>query len=70
MRIHAVIDDELLQTAQEAYPNASSRTALLEEALRALVERSASRDLARMIAAKRFGLRRVPRRRGRGRSRR
>lgn len=63
MRIHAVLDDELLQAAEEACPDLSTRTALLEEALRALIERNAARDLAKMVRGHRFALDDVPRRR-------
>ncbi len=62
MRIHAVIDDQLFEAAQEACPSASSKTALLEEALRALVERSAARDLAAMLREQRLEILDVPRR--------
>ena len=45
MRATVSLDDELLQTAQE-YTGVSERTALLREALKALIEREASRSLA------------------------
>jgi hypothetical protein len=63
MRIHAVIDDELFRLAEDAFPGVRSKTALLEEALRALVERSAARDLARMLRHHPVDLTEVPRRR-------
>jgi hypothetical protein len=64
MRVHAVIDDDLFGAAEEAFPQASSKTALLEEELRALVERAAAGDLARRVRVRRFELGEVPRRRG------
>jgi Arc/MetJ family transcription regulator len=45
MRATVSLDDELLQKAQE-YSGISERSALLHEALRALIEREASRSLA------------------------
>jgi Arc/MetJ family transcription regulator len=45
MRATVSLDDELLQRAQE-YTGVSERTALLREALKALIEREASRRLA------------------------
>ena len=63
MRIHAVVDDELFRAAQEACPEARSKKAILEEALRALVERAAARDLARMVRDQAFEIGTVPRRR-------
>lgn len=44
MRATVSLDDELLQTAQE-YSGLSERTALLREALKALIEREAGRRL-------------------------
>lgn len=63
MRIHAVVDDELFRAAQQACPHAASKRALLEDALRALVERRAAQDLARMVRDRSFELRPVTRRR-------
>ena len=45
MRATVSLDDELLRKAQ-AYSGLSERTALLREALKALIEREASRSLA------------------------
>jgi Arc/MetJ family transcription regulator len=45
MRATVSLDDDLLQRAQE-YTGVSERTALLREALKALIEREASRSLA------------------------
>jgi len=45
MRATVSLDDELLKRAQE-YSGLSERTALLREALRALIEKEASRSLA------------------------
>jgi Arc/MetJ family transcription regulator len=45
MRATVSLDDELLRKAQE-YSGLSERTALLREALKALIEREASRSLA------------------------
>jgi Arc/MetJ family transcription regulator len=45
MRATVSLDDELVQKAQE-YSGLSERTALLREALKALIEREASRSLA------------------------
>lgn len=45
MRTTVVLDDELVQTAQE-YTGVMERTALLREALKALIHLEASRRLA------------------------
>ena len=45
MRATVSLDDELLRRAQE-YSGLSERTALLREALKALIEKEASRSLA------------------------
>ncbi len=45
MRATVSLDDELLRKAQQ-YSGLSERTALLREALKALIEREASRSLA------------------------
>jgi hypothetical protein len=63
MRIHAVIDEELFRAAQAACPEARTKTALLEEALKALVERSAARELARLVRNREIEIAPVPRRR-------
>ena len=47
MRSTVSLDDDLLRTAQE-YSGISERPALLREALKALIEREASRSLAAM----------------------
>ncbi len=44
MRATVSLDDDLLRTAQE-YSGVSERTALLREALKALIEREAGRRL-------------------------
>lgn len=45
MRATVSLDDELVRKAQE-YSGLSERTALIREALKALIEREASRSLA------------------------
>ena len=45
MRATVLLDDELVRTAQE-YSGVASRTALLREALKALIHLEASRRLA------------------------
>lgn len=45
MRATVALDDELVKTAQE-YTGVTERTALLREALKALIHREASRRLA------------------------
>lgn len=45
MRATVSLDDDLLKRAQE-YSGLSERTALLREALKALIEKEASRSLA------------------------
>jgi Arc/MetJ family transcription regulator len=45
MRATVLLDDELVRTAQE-YSGVTSRTALLREALKALIHLEASRRLA------------------------
>ena len=45
MRATVSLDDELLRRAQE-YSGVAERTALLREALKALIEREAARSLA------------------------
>ena len=45
MRATVSLDDELLRRAQE-YSGVKERTALLREALKALIEKEASRSLA------------------------
>ena len=45
MRTTLALDDDLVRTAQE-YSGVSEKTALVREALKALIEREASRRLA------------------------
>lgn len=45
MRTTVSLDDELVKTAQE-YTGVTERSALLREALKALIEREAARSLA------------------------
>jgi Arc/MetJ family transcription regulator len=45
MRTTVSLDDDLVRTAQE-YSGLTERTALLREALKALIQREASRQLA------------------------
>jgi Arc/MetJ family transcription regulator len=47
MRATVSLDDDLLRKAQE-YSGIPERTALLREALKALIEREASRSLAQL----------------------
>ncbi len=47
MRTTVALDDDLLAKAQ-AYTGLTERTALLREALRALIERESARRLARL----------------------
>ncbi len=47
MRTTVVLDDDLLAKAEE-YTNITERSALLREALKALIHREASRRLARL----------------------
>lgn len=61
MRTTINLDDELLATARE-YSGIEERTALVHEALRALIEREAARRLARLGGTE-PQLKDVPRRR-------
>jgi Arc/MetJ family transcription regulator len=47
MRTTVLLDDELVKTAQE-YTGITERTALLREALKTLIAREASRQLAQL----------------------
>ena len=47
MRTTIAIDDDLLQTAQE-YTGLTEKSALVREALKALIHREASRRMARL----------------------
>ena len=53
MRTTLTLDDELLQEAQ-AYTGLREKSALVREALRALVERECARRLARLWEANRI----------------
>jgi Arc/MetJ family transcription regulator len=61
MRTTLVLDDELLAAAQE-YTGIKEKSALVREAMRALVEREAARRLARLGGTQPH-LKPVPRRR-------
>ncbi|HEX9198867.1 MAG TPA: type II toxin-antitoxin system VapB family antitoxin [Acidobacteriaceae bacterium] len=61
MRTTVVLDDELVRTAQE-YTGIEERTALLREALKALIHREASRRLA-LLGGTMPDLEDIPRRR-------
>ncbi len=61
MRTTVALDDELLATAQE-YTGLREKSALLHEALKALVQREAARRLARLGGTE-PGLKAPPRRR-------
>lgn len=61
MRTTVVLDDDLVRTAQE-YTGLAERTALLREALKALIHREASRRLA-ALAGTMPDLEDIPRRR-------
>lgn len=61
MRTTLTLDDELLATAQE-YTGIKEKSALVREALQALVHREASRRLA-MIGGSQPGIKAAPRRR-------
>ena len=63
MRTTIAIDDDLLAKAQE-YTGLQEKSALVREALRALIEREAARRLARLGGTE-PQLRPVPRRRSR-----
>jgi Arc/MetJ family transcription regulator len=60
MRTTIALDDELLRTAQE-FTGMEERTALLREALKALIERESARRLAALGGAM-PALRNIPRR--------
>lgn len=61
MRTTLSLDDELLKEAQE-YTGISEKSALVREALKALIEREAARRLARLGGTE-PDLRPIPRRR-------
>jgi Arc/MetJ family transcription regulator len=60
MRTTIALDDELLRTAQE-FTGMEERTALLREALKALIERESARRLA-ALGGTMPALRNIPRR--------
>jgi Arc/MetJ family transcription regulator len=61
MRTTIALDDDLLRTAQE-FTGVSEKTALLREALKALIERESARRLA-SLGATMPHLKNIPRRR-------
>lgn len=61
MRTTLALDDDLVAKAQ-AYSGVTEKTALVREALKALIEREASRRLARLGGSE-PDLKRTPRRR-------
>ena len=61
MRTTIALDDDLLRTAQE-FMGTTEKTALIREALKALIERESARRLA-ALGGSMPGLRNVPRRR-------
>jgi len=65
MRTTLALDDELLETAQ-AYTGVREKSALVREALRALIERESARRLARLGGSE-PALKPAPRRRPKSR---
>ena len=61
MRTTVALDDELVRIAQE-FTGVAEKTALIREALKALIERESARRLA-SLGGTMPGLRRLPRRR-------
>jgi Arc/MetJ family transcription regulator len=61
MRTTIALDDDLLRIAQE-YTGVEERTALIREALKALIERESARRLA-ALGGTMPGLKNIPRRR-------
>lgn len=61
MRTTIALDDDLVRTAQE-FTGMAERTALIREALKALIERESARRLA-SLGGTMPGLKNVPRRR-------
>jgi Arc/MetJ family transcription regulator len=61
MRTTLALDDDLLRTAQE-FTGVAEKTALIREALKALIERESARRLAALGGTMR-GLKSIPRRR-------
>jgi Arc/MetJ family transcription regulator len=68
MRTTIALDDDLVRTAQE-FTGVAEKTALVREALKALIERESARRLASMGGTM-PGLKKVRRRRGENRLRR
>jgi len=62
MRTTIALDDDLVHAAQE-FTGVSEKTALIREALKALIERESARRLA-ALGATMPGLKNIPRRRG------
>ena len=63
MRTTLALDDDLLRAAQE-FTGVSEKTALVREALKALIERESARRLA-ALGGTMPGLKQIPRRRSR-----
>jgi Arc/MetJ family transcription regulator len=63
MRTTIALDDDLVRTAQE-FTGVAEKTALIREALKALIERESARRLA-VVGGTMPGLKSVPRRRAR-----
>jgi Arc/MetJ family transcription regulator len=63
MRTTIALDDDLVRVAQE-FTGVAEKTALVREALKALIERESARRLAALGGAM-PGLKRIPRRRAR-----
>lgn len=63
MRTTIALDDDLIRVAQE-YTGVEEKTALVREALKALIERESARRLA-SLGGSMPGLKGIPRRRGR-----
>ena len=61
MRTTIALDDDLIQTAQE-FTGVAEKTALVREALKALIERESARRLA-ALGGTMQGLKGIPRRR-------
>ena len=61
MRTTVALDDDLVRTAQE-FTGLAEKTALIREALKALIERESARRLA-SLGGTMPGLKKVPRRR-------
>ena len=61
MRTTVALDDDLIRTAQE-FTGVAEKTALLREALKALIERESARRLA-ALGGSMPGMKNIPRRR-------